>query len=307
MVLSTRVANMSEGGGGIEDADVVIIRARYHISTERPDYHKSIKDGKIQLMLCLTVVPFDTTGYGKAQEQIWTGGEASRIVPTADGLFLDLAPGAPPSTQLTKTSNIGQLFKSWEMHDPTTDREQPGVGISVLEGFKVHMLKIAVKGRENLAVNIPGQDPKKAPGVLLVSKIYGKDPALLAQLVAALNTGSAAQTPGVMAVPAAPQFSAPAQMAMPAPPMVSAPAPAPVQAAAPAAVPGGLDAGGLTEILMQLVSKGPVPKSSLATSAFAAVQAKYGVQRNDYLRLLTSDDFLKSAPVNYDGATVSAM
>lgn len=291
MPISTRVAEMGEGGGFVEDADVLITKARYVLSNERPDYQKSIKDGKIQLLLALSCVPFTSEGYGKEQEQLWTGGEASRLVPTADGLLMDLAIGAPPSTRLVKTSNIGQLYQSWETNDPVTDRDQPGIGVSILEGFKVHLLKVAVKGRENLAVNIPGQQAKNPPGVLLVSKIYGKDLAALQAYRAAQAAGGQAPAPVVTPV----QQFAPAPMGQ---------APAPVAVPAPV---GSLDSGALQQVLMELVAAGPVAKGKLATAAFSAVNTRWPSQRNDYLRLLTSDDFLKSAPVNYDGTTVSPL
>lgn len=282
-MISTKQKDFVAGGGILEDTDALILRARYILSTERPEYQKNVRGGKVNTMAAILVRPYGPDGEGKEEEVLYSIGESSRIIPTADGLLLDAAPGAPAGVGVVNTSNFAQFCASWETHDPVTDRDLPGVGLSALEGFRVHFMRVEQPKRKGMETNIPGQTKARPDSVVLVSKIHGKGP-----IPAAAGAAPAAVAPVAQTAVAAPAVAAPAT-------------------AAPA--PSGVDQGFLQEVLMNIVATGPVAKNQLATKAFAAVQGKYpdpGL-RNAALRVLVDEGFLKNSPVNFDGTTVSAL
>lgn len=246
-------------GGLIDDIDVTIQSSRFELY----DY-----DGKVQsptLALHLSLVDDD----GLVSEQYYSAGDPKFFVPSKDGKE---AVPVGSKTTLSAGSNAAMFLVS--LVNAGYPEDQMGSDVSVFEGMKVHVGRVAQPKRSGIIKG--GDDNGREKTVLCVTKIISMP-------------GQAPVSKGKAATPkAAGKAAAPAQQSLP---------------------DGGddLDAT-LTEVVMEALGEagGTIAKKAIAQVVFkAAAFSGDAKARAAATKRVFSDEFLTAGPWSFDGTNIT--
>ena len=149
--VSLNPSDFVEGGGLLNDVDVIVKQARFTIF----DY-----DGKADPVPALEIM-FDT-GDKELIKQCWSMGKVTDWQPSKDGH--KLVP-IGKATGIVRTSNGGMFFESMVNAGVPADLLSDG-DISKIEGMELHVIRVDVK-REGLQL----REGQRQPQVLIVDKL----------------------------------------------------------------------------------------------------------------------------------------
>lgn len=251
-------------GGLLDDVDVTIESCRFKVY----DYDGKVPGG----VLALHVEMKDEDG--QVTDQYYSAGDLRFFTPSTDG---KMAVPTGSKTALSSSSNAAQFIVSVVNAGYPVDQLEADV--SVFEGMKVHVNRVAQPKRTGIIKNQPADDSGREKTVLLVSKILampGEEP---------VKKGGASKA---SAKPSASSKTT-----------TKASAPAPAQAD-----DADLDST-LTDIVMTIVTEagGTITKKALSTAVFQSM--KDHPARNAAVKRVYVDEFLQSGPWSYDGSEIS--
>lgn len=253
-------------GGLLDDVDVTIRSCRFKVY----DYDGKVPGG----VLALHIEMEDEDG--QTSDQYYSAGDLRFFTPSNDG---KMAVPTGSKTALSSSSNAAQFIVSVVNAGYPVDQLEADV--SVFEGMKVHVNRVAQPKRAGIIKNQPQDDSGREKTILLVSKILampGEEPVKkgAATKAGAGTKASAASKPAAKAsTPAAAQ-----------------------------ADDSDLDSI-LTDVVMTIVTEagGSITKKALSTAVFQAM--KDNPARNAAVKRVYVDEFLQSGPWTYDGSEVS--
>lgn len=273
--VSLKPSDAVAGGGAYDDIDVAILSCRF-ISW---DYK-----GAIPAPILGLKVDYKTTTDGFEFDQVYSAGELSHFVPSADGR---LAVPVGKLTGLVETSNailfLTSIVNSGFPEDKIAD------DVSVFEGLVAHVNKLPQPKRGGLKAATPDQAGGKKD-YLAVTKIHSY-PWDAKQGPAASGSIGTVKTAQPKAA-AAPKAAAVATSTVVVP------------------VSGDLQSKAIETVMAILGAKGgSVARMALTQEAFKIL--KTDPARNEVVQLVYSEPFLKGAGVEggvpwaFDGTTVS--
>jgi len=261
--------NFTEGGGLIDDVDVTFKECGF----EMFDYQGKSATPAPCLKIVLAVEEGDDA------EQYYSMGSTQDWIPSEDGSQL-VAVGK--ATAIRLSSNGGIFLKS--LIDAGFPADKLGDDISILTGLQAHMIQVPAPARKGLKKTKEQEEREEKFGpktILVVSEIKGLP----------WETKAPVGKPKAKA-PAGKPAAAPAK------------AKATTKAAAPAPETSGDDLTGeaTTAILSILEAAGTITKKELPAKLFQTLKAD--PNRNEIIKLVFNDEFLKSGPWEYADGTL---
>jgi len=266
--LNLNPETFTEGGGLIDDVDVIVDQARF----VRFDYNGRSRDGDVP---CLKL---DIDVAGDKLENYYSMGKLVDWEPSEDGKQL-LAVGS--ATSIRSSSNGGIFLRT--LVEAGFPADKLGDDISVLDGMKAHMVQVPEPERPGLK-KTKEQEEKEAK--------YGPKTILVVSEIQSLPWE---KTPPGKKAGAAKKA---------APPKKAGETKKADEAPAEEAGDGSVEDKAVEVVMKALAEKGSVPKKDLPMIAFKALGTD--PDKNAVTKLLFDDGFLASGPWTFEDGVVSA-